>query len=683
MTTIEELGLLKMDFLGLRNLTVIRDALRMIEKNHGVRIDWAKMGYDDPDVYKLIADGNTKGVFQLESAGMKNFMKELKPRSLEDVIAGISLYRPGPMDSIPKYIDNKKHPEHIRYVDPHLEPILGVTYGCLIYQEQVMQIVRDLGGYSFGRSDLVRRAMSKKKMSVMLEEKEYFINGKAADGNGPAISGCVANGVPAQAAETIFEDMVSFASYAFNKSHAAAYAVISYETAYLKTHYPVEFMAALMSSMAGDAKHTADYVRNCREMGIELLPPSVMKSERNFSAADGKIRFGLLSVKNVGTGIIDAIIRGRKDVPDTHDFYEFIGAIDAGELNRKAIESLIQAGAFDDIEPNRAVLMAVCDDAVQRAQKKAKTGNQAQISLFQLEGFEDQALASPPLPRVADFPGDTKLAMEKDMLGVYLSGHPLDEYSRLIYENTTASTADLTSGGEEFTSGRDDGDSMVINTSKFRDGDFVILAGMLSGVRTMITRKSQEMARLTLEDFDGVIDAIAFPKVYERKRNLVRNDQIVGISGRVSFKDESDAEILIEDIVPIEDISRLAHSRRGGYDDRRYNGGNSYDNGGRDDSGPQGGQRKAEPQQRQAPQEPLNDPVKLRVTEEVLAKHRDARGVLYHLTDIMSLSPGSRDVLVYLPGQKPVRCSRSCRIDLTDHIRARFEKLLGEENVKG
>lgn len=700
MTTIEELGLLKMDFLGLRNLTVIRDALRMIEENHGVTIDWAKMGYDDPEVYKLIADGNTKGVFQLESGGMTDFMKNLRPTCFEDIVAGIALYRPGPMDSIPKYIENKKHPDNIKYVDPHLKPILDVTYGCLIYQEQVMQIVRDLGGYSFGRSDLVRRAMSKKKMGVMLEEKEYFINGKQADESGAAIAGCVANGVPAQAAETIFEDMVSFASYAFNKSHAAAYAVLSYETAYLKCHYPTEFMAALMSSMAGDAKHTADYVRNCREMGIELLPPSVMKSGRNFTAADGKIRFGLLSVKNVGTGIIDAIIRARDEVPGTHDFYEFISAVDAGELNRKAIESLIQAGAFDDIEKNRAVLMAVCDDAVNRAQKKAKTGGRAQMSIFQLDGFEDDVLASPPLPRVTDFPGDTKLAMEKEMLGVYLSGHPLDEYRQLIADNTTASTLDLTSGGEEFTSGRDDGDSMVINTSKFRDGDFVILAGMLSGVRTMITRKSQEMARLTLEDFDGVIDAIAFPKVYERKRNIIRNDQIVGLSGRVSFKDESDAEILIEDIVPVEDIRRLADTRRGGYRDNGYsrgdsnggyNGGyngngyssqqNGYNGGYQNGNAPQGngnsnGNGKPAAQ-------PLNDPVKLRVPESVMARHSDAKAMLYHLTDMMSLFPGSRDVLVYLPGQKPVRCSQSSRIDFTDELRARLVKLLGEENVKG
>ena len=673
MTTIEELGLLKMDFLGLRNLTVIRDALRMIEENHGVTIDWADMGYDDPEVYRLIADGNTKGVFQLESGGMTDFMKNLRPTCFEDIVAGIALYRPGPMDSIPKYIENKKHPDNIRYVDPHLRPILDVTYGCLIYQEQVMQIVRDLGGYSFGRSDLVRRAMSKKKMSVMLEEKEYFIKGKTAEDGTVEIAGCERNGVPASAAETIFEDMVSFASYAFNKSHAAAYAVLSYETAYLKCHYPTEFMAALMSSMAGDAKHTADYVRNCREMGIELLAPSVVYSGRNFTARDGKIRFGLLSVKNVGTGIIDAIIRGRDEAAGTTDIYEFISAIDAGELNRKAIESLIQAGAFDDINNNRAVMMAVCDDAVQRAQKKARSGGHAQISLFQLDDFSDEVISSPPLPKVADFPADTKLMMEKEMLGVYLSGHPLDEYETLIRENTTASTADLTSGGEEFTSGRDDGDSMVINTSKFSDGDFVILAGMLSGVRTMITRRSQEMARLSLEDFDGIIDAIAFPKVFEKKRNIIRNDQIVGLSGRVSFKDESDAEILIDDIVPIEEIRSLAGNRRSGrsedsgyYSDRRI--GNSA------------GMQSKPPAARDS--SPLRDPVKLRVSKEVLAKHRDVRTLLFHMTDAMSLYPGDRDVLIYLPGQKPVRCSGN-RIAFTDEARARFIGILGEENVKG
>lgn len=657
MTTIEELGLLKMDFLGLRNLTVIRDALDMIERNHGVRIDFSSMGYDDPAVYKLISDGNTKGVFQLESGGMTDFMKNLKPSCFEDIVAGIALYRPGPMDSIPKYIENKKHPESIKYVDKHLEPILGVTYGCLIYQEQVMQIVRELGGYSFGRSDLVRRAMSKKKMDVMLEEKENFINGKKDAAGNIEIAGCVANGVPAWAAENIFEDMVSFASYAFNKSHAAAYAVISYQTAYLKCHYPVEFMAALMTSMAGDARHTADYVRNCREMGIALDPPSVLKSQKNYSAEGGRIRFGLLSVKNVGEGIIDAIIKARSDSGATHDIYRFIESIDAGELNRKAVESLIRAGAFDDINPNRAVMMAVCDDAVKRAQNMAKRGNKAQMSLFDLDDFDDETLETPALPVLSDFDKDTKLSLEKEMLGVYLSGHPLDEYAELIEKNTSASTAELTSGGEEFRSENDD-ESMVINTSRFKDGDRVIIAGMVSGVRTMITRKSQEMARMSVEDFEGIIDVIVFPKVFEKSRNLISNDEIVGISGRISFKDESDAEILAEDIVPIERISDLTtnHGR-----EQRYGG---------------------RPEARQADAGAPVNPVKIRVSSDVLAAHQDVKGVLMHITDMISLYPGERDVLVYLPDGRMVRVNRESRINLTDDLRDKLIRVFGSDNVK-
>ena len=652
MTTIEELGLLKMDFLGLRNLTVIRDALRMIKENHGADIDFSSMGYDDPEVYKLISEGNTKGVFQLESGGMTDFMRSLKPSCFEDIVAGIALYRPGPMDSIPKYIENKKHPERIRYVDPHLEPILGVTYGCLIYQEQVMQIVRDLGGYSFGRSDLVRRAMSKKKMDVMLEEKELFINGKKDAAGNVEIAGCVANGVPAKAAEAIFDDMVSFASYAFNKSHAAAYAVISYQTAYLKCHYPVEFMAALMTSMAGDAAHTADYVRNCREMGIEIDPPSVLKSEKNYSVKNGRIRFGLLGVKNVGEGIAEAIIEAGKELGECHDIYRFIETVDAGELNKKAIESLVRSGAFDDINPNRALMMAVCNDAVQRAQKKAKTGNKNQMSLFDLEGFDEEAFESPALPRVADFDNDTKLAMEKDMLGVYLSGHPLDEYAKLMQRYTNVKSADLTSAGVEFSSENDD-ESMVINTSKFDDGDKVVMAGMISAVRTMITKKGQEMARMTVEDFDGVIDVIVFPKVYERRRNLIQNDMIVAVSGRVSFKDENDAEILAEDVVAIDNISNLANDyvRDSGYDiypDRK----------------------------------PPQEPVKLRITEDVVKSHGDNKAVLMHLTDMFSLYPGNRDVLVYLPGQKAIRCNADSRITFTEDLKVKLVRMLGPENVK-
>ncbi|HHW95405.1 MAG TPA: DNA polymerase III subunit alpha [Mogibacterium sp.] len=646
MTTIEELGLLKMDFLGLRNLTVIRDALKMIEENHGVRIDWSKLGYDDPEVYKIISDGNTKGLFQLESAGMTDFMKNLKPSCFEDIVAGIALYRPGPMDSIPKYIENKKNPENISYIDPKLESILGVTYGCLIYQEQVMQIVRELGGYSFGRSDLVRRAMSKKKMDVMLEEKKYFIHGKDDSDGTPAIRGCIANGISEKAAEAIFEDMVTFAAYAFNKSHAAAYAVISYETAYLKSHYPVEFMAALMTSVAGDAKHTADYVRNCRDMGVELLPPSVMKSQMNYSVEDGKIRFGLLSVKNVGVGIIEALIKAGEEIGETQDFYEFIGAVDAKELNRKAIESLIRAGAFDDINPNRAVLMAISDEAVQRAQKMARSQNANQISLFQMDGFKESVQMTPALPRVENFNKAELLSMEKEMIGVYLSGHPLDDYKQEIENNITATSSDLVAVADEFSTGREDDEKLTMNTSKFRDGDTVVIAGLISGIKTIFTRRSQEMARFDLEDFEGVVGVVAFPKVYERRRQLLNNDSIVAVSGKVSFKDESEAEVLADDILPIEKIADLKKGRSLS---------RSVDE---------------------------TMPVKLRITDDILEAHRDSRGILMRLTDMFSLYPGDRDVLVYFPGGNVVKTDRKNRVEFTDELRDKLIRLLGEENVK-
>ena len=665
MTTIEELGLLKMDFLGLRNLTVIKDALNMIEENHGITIDWAELGYDDPEVYKIIADGNTKGIFQLESSGITAFMKELKPTCFEDVVAGIALYRPGPMDSIPKYIENKKHPENIRYTDEHLKPILDVTYGCLIYQEQVMQIVRDLGGYSFGRSDLVRRAMSKKKMAVMLEEKEYFVHGKKdADGN-IEIPGCVANGISEAAAEEIFEDMVSFASYAFNKSHAAAYAVVAFQTGYLKAHYPVEFMAALMSSVAGNARHIADYVRNCREMGIDCLPPSVLHSKGRFSVENGKIRFGLASVKNVGMGIIDAIEKAQDISGDTHDFYEFINAIDAKELNRKAVESLVKVGAFDEINPNRAVLMAVLDDAVKRAQNRAKVGSKAQISLFQMDEFEDTTSMSPDLPRLANFSQDQLLAMEKETLGVFLTGHPLDEYLSLIENNITTRTSDLLQDTDEFAAENPSEDSLVVNHSNYHDGDWVIMAGMLTGVKTMLTRKSQSMARLEIEDFDGVIGAIAFPKVFERRRSLIRNDNIVGISGRVSIKEDADPEILIEDVVAIEEIRSLSKNGR-------------YSSAKREAVMPH--QKNSVGQA--APKETL-DIIKLRLTDDFVSKHKDLTGALFHVTDALSRYPGDRQTLIYLPDGRKTRVDKQFNAEFCDELREELVRLLGNENVKG
>ncbi|HVI42891.1 MAG TPA: DNA polymerase III subunit alpha, partial [Anaerovoracaceae bacterium] len=383
MGTIEELGLLKMDFLGLRNLTVIRDALELIENNHGVTINLSKMEYDDKAAFEMISSGNTQGIFQLESSGMTQFMKNLKPDCFEDIVAGISLYRPGPMASIPTYIENKKNPKGIEYVDKSLEPILSVTYGCLVYQEQVMQIVRDLAGYTYGRSDLVRRAMSKKKMDILLKEQEYFVYGKEKDGN-IEIKGCIRNGIPESAANEIYNQMISFAEYAFNKSHAAAYAVLAYQTAYLKTYYPVEFMAALMTSVIGDSTQIAKYIRNCIEMKIDVLPPDINESSKKFTVKDGKIRFGLLGVKNVGEGVIDEIVKMREEKGLPKDIFQFINNIDIHEINKKAIESLIKAGAFDCLNDNRAKHLSVYEGLIESAQNNSRKNIEGQISLFQM-----------------------------------------------------------------------------------------------------------------------------------------------------------------------------------------------------------------------------------------------------------------------------------------------------------
>ena len=688
MTTIEELGLLKMDFLGLRNLTLLRNALDLIEKNHGIRIDFSQMDYDDPATFEMIASGNTEGIFQLESGGMTDFMKNLKPNCFEDIVAGISLYRPGPMDSIPKYIENKKHPDRIQYVDPHLEPILGVTYGCLVYQEQVMQIVRDLGGYSYGRSDLVRRAMSKKKMAVMLEEKEYFINGKKSPDGSVEISGCVANGIPREAAETIFEDMVSFAQYAFNKSHAAAYAVVSYETAYLKCHYPKEFMAALMSSVMGQAQHISAYIRNCNEMGITVLPPSVLRSDMNFTVEDGKLRYGLAGIKNVGTGIVKAIIESRKENPNPADIYEFVDNIDPSELNRKAVESLIKAGAMDDINPNRAVMIAVADEAVARAQKRARNTGKNQISFFQLdENLAEDIRTTPELPDIANFEKDQLLSMEKEMLGVYLSGHPLDDYRELIEKNTSASVSDiLAESMEDVDEAGENLSGMPSGYSRYQDGDRVIMAGILTEVKTMITKKAQEMARIQFEDFSGVMDGIIFPATYEKFRHLIQLDQIVAMSGRLSLKEDSAPELMVDNITTVPEIQKLtrrksfqSYSNRIPYA-RRENAGNSSANPSRNY-----GNSVVPPDY--VPEAARNSSpdnfVKLRVPPEYIERLGGRNPVLEEIMGLLGKYPGDRDVLVYLPGGGKVRTSKEYRVTYSRELERELRDLLGNENVKG
>ena len=661
MTTIEELGLLKMDFLGLRNLTMINEAIQLIKENHGVEIDFSKMDYDDPAVYEMISKGNTQGIFQLESAGMTEFMKNLNPSCFEDIVAGISLYRPGPMDSIPKYIENKKNPEKVKYVDPHLEPILNVTYGCMVYQEQVMQIVRELGGYSFGRSDLVRRAMSKKKMSVMLEEKKYFIHGKDNSDGTPAIAGCVANGIPERAAEAIFDDMVSFAEYAFNKSHAAAYAVVSYETAYLKVHYPVEFMAALMSSVMGEPRHIAAYIRNCKELGIEVLPPSVLHSRRKFIAKDGKIRFGLLAIKNVGSSIVDAIVEGRRG-RDIDNLYDFIKSIEPSELNKKAIECLIKAGAMDEFTQNRAALLAISDDAVGAAQSSARRVSKDQISLFQLDSdIMEDVKTAPELPNIQNFDKAHLLSMEKEMMGVYLSGHPLDKYRDLIDENITANTAEifdsnLSGDGEnesEFIEERSSG------SNRFNDGDTVIMAGMVGDLRRMITKSNQEMARLTIEDYYGVITAIVFPRDYAKAKYVLENDAIVAIKGTLSFKEDSDPEILVNKVTEIERISEFKDQGSNDYNRtsmRNYS-------------------------RSKVKTEPLREKqyLKLRVSQE-LSDMLGNDEIQQRILGAVSAHRGDTDMLIYLPGQKPLKSANG--VDIDENLLIELEQLLGKENVK-
>lgn len=538
MTTIEELGLLKMDFLGLRTLTVIRDALEMIETNHGIEIDFSRMTYDDPKPFDMIASGNTQGVFQLESAGMTQFMKNLRPDCFEDIVAGISLYRPGPMGSIPTYISNKKYPEEIEYLHESLEPILSVTYGCLVYQEQVMQIVRDLAGYTYGRSDLVRRAMGKKKMDVMLQEKEYFIHGKEDEQGNIEIKGCVRNGVPENIAGEIFNQMVSFAEYAFNKSHAAAYAVVAYETAYLKAYYPVEFMAALMTSVIGDGVQIAKYIRNCNEMGIEVLPPSIIESSKNFTVVDGKIHFGLLGVKNVGAGVIDEIIKSREEKGLPKDIFQFISNVNIHEINKKAIESLIKAGAFDCLNENRAQHLAVYESLLESAQNNSKKNIEGQMSLFQLNSDEMEVESiSGRLPDISNFSQDILIGMEKDMLGVYLTGHPLKNYEQQIVRLISITAEDL---------------AHAETNQNVTDGMKATIAGIVSGKKILVTKSNKQMAFLNIEDLYGEIEVVVFPNVYEKYLQLIKEENILVIKGTVNFKEDEAPKILADKIVHID-----------------------------------------------------------------------------------------------------------------------------------
>ncbi|MEF9952366.1 MAG: DNA polymerase III subunit alpha [Clostridium sp.] len=543
MGTLEELGLLKMDFLGLRTLTVLRDAVDLIKENRGIDIDLDNIDYEDKGVYEMISQGHTEGIFQLESKGMTSFMKELKPDSLEDIIAGISLYRPGPMDEIPTYIKNKNNPENIQYLDEKLRPILDVTYGVMVYQEQVMQIVRDIGGYSLGRSDLVRRAMSKKKHDVMEEERKNFIYGlEDSDGN-IIIEGAIRRGIKEETANKLFDLMMDFASYAFNKSHAAAYAVVGYQTAYLRRYYPVEYFSALLTSVMGTNEKVAFYIDACRRIGIEVLPPDINESYVNFSVSNGKIRFGLAAVKNVGKPAIESIIETKKKIGRFTSFTYFCRKADFSHINKRAVESMIKAGAFDSFNIGRATLMSVYEKVIDGSIADKKNNIEGQMSLFQVGSkTSENDIYKDDFKAMKEFTKRDLLSMEKEMIGLYISGHPIDDCTSLINYYASDNISDIiqvtAEGEEEF-------------EPKVEDGKKIKLGVVISSINIKTTRKNDVMAFIQVEDKYGSIEGVVFPKVYQKLSRYIYEDNIVLISGKIALREDEPPKILIDDISPM------------------------------------------------------------------------------------------------------------------------------------
>lgn len=539
MTTIEELGLLKMDFLGLRTLTVIKNAVRNVEKTHGIVIDVDKIDYDDKKVLASLGTGKTDGVFQLESQGMKNFMKELKPQNLEDVIAGISLYRPGPMDFIPSYIKGKNNPDLVTYETPQLEPILAPTYGCIVYQEQVMQIVRDLGGYTMGRSDLVRRAMSKKKAYVMEKERANFVHGNAEEG----VPGCEANGIAPEIAEHIYGTMMDFAKYAFNKSHAACYAVVAYQTAYLKYYYPVEFMAALLTSVIDNPTKVSEYIMVCRNMNIQILPPDINEGEAGFSVSGNAIRHALTAIKNIGRPVIDAIVKERTEHGKFDSLKNFIERTAGLDVNKRAIEHFIKSGAFDSFGCTRRQLMSVYVQILDNIQNGKKGVMSGQMSLFDIVSEEEKAELEIKMPDVGEYDKELLLSFEKEVLGFYVSGHPMEEYEALWSKYITAKTTDFYLDEET-------------HRTVVEDGSRATIGGMIMDKKIKYTKNDQIMAFLTIEDMVGSVEVIVFPKDYEKNSYKLTDENKVFIQGRVSVEEERDGKLISEKITAFDEIPR-------------------------------------------------------------------------------------------------------------------------------
>ena len=540
MTTLEELGLLKMDFLGLRTLTVINNAVKNVKKNYGISLDMQKIDYNDQKVLDSLGTGRTDGVFQLESGGMKGFMKELKPHSLEDVIAGISLYRPGPMDFIPQYIRGKNRPDTIHYDCPQLEPILKATHGCIVYQEQVMQIVQSLGGFTLGRSDLLRRAMSKKKLDVMEKERQAFVYGNEEEG----VPGCIKNGIDEKVANKIYDEMIDFAQYAFNKSHAAAYAYVTYQTAFLKYYYPVEYMAALMTSVIDVPTKVAEYIQVCRQMGIPILPPDINSGEYGFSVSDGSIRYALSAIKSVGRPVIDAIVAERKEHGEYLSLKNFIERnIEA--VNKRALENFIKAGALDCLDGNRHQKMIVFGQIVDDISRNKKQSMAGQLSLFDIASEEDKKEFEIRMPNVEEYDKETILAYEKEVLGIYLSGHPLERYRNMMEKMISARTIDFQPTDED-----------EEDENHVRDNQKVIIGGMIVEKNIKYTKTNKVMAFLTVEDLLGTVEVMVFPRDYEKWQNMINEDARVFIQGRVSAEEDKASKLILEKVRAFSDIPK-------------------------------------------------------------------------------------------------------------------------------
>ena len=660
MTTLEELGLLKMDFLGLRTLTVIHDAVNFVEQSKGIRLDMERLDYDDPAVLGYIGTGKTEGIFQLESAGMKSFMKELRPKSLEDVIAGISLYRPGPMDFIPKYLKGKNDEQSVSYSCPQLEPILEPTYGCIVYQEQVMQIVRDLGGYTLGRSDLVRRAMSKKKQSVMEKERENFVHGNPAEG----VPGCMKNGIPEKVASHIYDEMMDFAKYAFNKSHAACYAVVAYQTAFLKYYYPVEFMAALMTSVIDNSSKVSEYILVCRNMGIEVLPPDVNQGVSGFSVQDGKIRYALTAIKGVGRPVIEALAAERESGGPFQSLQDLINRMAGRDLNKRVIESCIKAGAFDGLGGTRKQYMAVYSQMMEKVVHDKKNSLAGQMTLFDLVSDEQKSDFDIPLPDIGEYEKEMLLQFEKEVLGVYVSGHPLEEWQELWRRNITNTSADFVLDEET-------------KEIKVHDQARVVVGGMITGKSVKYTKNNDMMAFLTMEDLLGSVEIVVFSKSYAEYASILLEDAKIFVRGRASLKEEKDGTVICEQIVTFEEAKEKTQAGEPVFQGRWSQ--NNRGNGEKQNSWRNAGQNQKKDQSTERPTI-KTIPKGVWIQFENLAAYQAREQELFEL---IKESEGDDNVVIYLKEGKQIRLLPANRlVHADDALREKLNAAFGEENVK-